>query len=155
MKPIERNLWRGMDEQGNWHYGDLKQAFINEGLAKIEYITVEPLIRFKSKFINRVLHTVPVLPHTVGQWTGLEDMANKKIFGGHVVEWLGREVRNNKQVQAKRTMIVDCTDIECLARLKNICDQRLNVKITGTSNRQTTLRCTGITDNQTPRDIPC
>ena len=69
MKPTERNhavarnLWRGMDENGNWHEGALSTP--PNGTTWIMSFSVDNQGLVFDK-------EVEVLPHTVGQWTTKE-----------------------------------------------------------------------------------
>ena len=72
MKPTERNLWRGMDEDGNWHYGELHvNAF------GVVFIFGESFVDRSGASSN---HFDKVLPHTVGQWTGRYDKCDRDIY---------------------------------------------------------------------------
>lgn len=66
-----RYLFRGLTSQGSWVYGDLCHD-------------TETLIRTTKS--NGLLADVPVLPETVGQWTGLTDANGEKIWEGDVVQ---------------------------------------------------------------------
>ena len=71
-------LFRGKDENGNWHEGDLvHDAF--DGTSKIVKIGI---MAPKS-------YPVEVKPETVGQFTGRTDEFNVRIFENDIVLYAG------------------------------------------------------------------
>lgn len=65
--------FRGQDEEKNWHFGNYDQDN-NE----IFYTHID------GTGIHKV--TIPIIPKTVGQFTGLKDVAHNKIYNGDIIQ---------------------------------------------------------------------
>lgn len=79
---MERNIkFRGQDENGKWLYGGYYTLPDGEG-GSIHRIAADYSTKGKFEF-----HDVVVKPETVGQFTGLTDRNEKKIYEDDIVEW--------------------------------------------------------------------
>lgn len=68
-------LFRGKDENGNWHEGDLMQNYIHHQ----GFLTI----------VQNGCIYIRVIPETVGQFTGRTDEFNVRIFENDIVLYAG------------------------------------------------------------------
>lgn len=76
-------LFRGKTKDGEWVYGDLLQ---DDGKF---YITEhDGWSTFYPKSGTADVYMHEVIPESVGQYTGLEDFYDTKIFEGDIIKWV-------------------------------------------------------------------
>lgn len=75
---MRHTLFRGMTPSGEWTYGDL--------LTDIDAVTIVTDGRDNGihVYVKRGLN---VIPESVGQYIGIDDVNNKEIFEGHKVKY--------------------------------------------------------------------
>jgi len=70
---MRKILFRGLDKRGGWHYGFVCQD-TNGGW------------RIKERIAKTHFAAYDVIAETIGQYTGMEDKSNIRIFAGDIVE---------------------------------------------------------------------
>ncbi len=75
-------LFRGKSRKTRkWHYGSLVTSDSNCLILTFTGITY-----MAGRAINGNFDTEPIIPETIGQYTGLKDKNGKRIFEGDIVE---------------------------------------------------------------------
>lgn len=113
-------LFRGKEgENCVWLYGDLIHGL--NGIVYIRHIV--------EREKDKEARTSKVIPETVGQFTGLTDKYGVRIFDGDVIQWLGFEVREGKQIRPYRSYILDSFDV--LFKIRNIVMENGTAEVIG------------------------
>ena len=97
---MREHFYRGIDkEAGIWVFGNyiyLEKYREKYGVERNNVHLIMPRAFDKEKMLDSM--GIEVIPETVGQFTGLTDENNEKIFMGDIIQYLNTE---RKKVNAK------------------------------------------------------
>lgn len=89
--------FRGRDNQGVWHYGDLMHTKHFAYILNTKFLPAVsiPAHQFKE-----------VKPHTVGQFTGINDKAGNEIYSGSKINCFEYDPNEGRVIQEFKNAVV-------------------------------------------------